>query len=166
MEKLLKWLTVAGLGVSGGILLFEHNWELAITTLILPLLIALIPILFQNKTKKENSKPSRIKSWLTGRDFQKQFFTLLQYQHRDFDIKGLSTQTVHTLDLEQVFVELKLQPQVAHNTSSNPLSRKPNKLRSDSFPIWHFFGLLAEDEKAQNAKLAIVGPPGREKRPS
>src|SRR5215213_7580935 len=105
MEKVLKWLTVTGLTASGGVLLYEHKWELAITALILPLLIALIPIIFQNKANKETSNPSKIKSWLKGKDFQKQYFTLLQYQHRDFDIKGLSTQTIHTLALEQVFVE-------------------------------------------------------------
>jgi energy-coupling factor transporter ATP-binding protein EcfA2 len=160
MEKVLKWITVTGLSISGGILLYERNWELAITALILPLLIALIPIVFQNKAQKEDPDRSKIRGWLKGRDFQKQYFTHLQYQHRDFDIKGLSTQTIHTLELEQVFVELKLQPQVAHDTSSDPLSRKPNKLRSDSFPIWHYFSLLANDEKAQNAKIAIVGPPG------
>src|SRR5690242_4177480 len=123
MEKVLKWLTVTGLTASGGVLLYEHKWELAITTLVLPLLITLLPILFQNKAQKENSSSSNMRSWLKGKDFQKQYYTLLQYQHRDFDIKGLSTQTIHTLDLEQVFVELKLQPQVAHNTSADPLSR-------------------------------------------
>ena len=35
----------------------------------------------------------------------------LIYRHRDFDVKGLSTQGIYTLELEQVFVELSIAPQ-------------------------------------------------------
>ncbi len=161
MIKILRWLLTTILVLIGLYYFFyKGNLEMAVTTLIVPLLIAILPLLFQNKSEKANTSESQLGSWRNGWDFQKQYSTLLQYQHRDFDIKGLSTQTIHTLDLEQVFVELKLQPQVAHNASPDPLSRKPNKLRSDSYPIWRFFTLLSDDEKSQNAKLVIVGPPG------
>ncbi len=161
MKKILGWLLIISLSLVGlYYFLRTGNLEGAVTTLIVPLLIAILPMLFQSKSEKANTSESRLRSWRTGKDFQKQYSTLLQYQHRDFDIKGLSTQTIHTLNLEQVFVELKLQPQVAHNTSSDPLNRKSNKLRSDSYPIWRFFNLLSDDEKSQNAKIVIVGPPG------
>src|SRR5690349_21406473 len=159
LRRVFSWSSVAGFLTAAGY--FWQKGDLEIALAFVGILVSIVPFLFHKPSAaNEKSSNSRLKSFFQGQDFRKKYFTLLQYQHRDFDIKGLSTQTIHTLDLEQVFVELKLQPQVAHNTSSDPLSRKPNKLRSDSFPIWHFFSLLAEDEKMQNAKIAIVGPPG------
>ncbi len=160
MLKILRWILIGILFIIASYFWYKGDVDLALTSLILPLLVGLLPLLFQNRSEMERTNRRGSQSLFNGKDFQKQYFTLLQYQHRDFDIKGLSTQTIHTLNLEQVFVELKLQPQVAHNISSDPLSRKPNKLRTESSPIWRFFSLLADDEKAQNAKIAIVGPPG------
>jgi predicted NACHT family NTPase len=114
-------------------------------------------LLFQNNPSANTSASS---GFLKNKDFQKQYLTLLGYQNRDFDIKGLSTQTIHTLELEQVFVELKFQPQAAHKATANLLNNVSGKKRSDSYPIWQFFAMLSENEKSQNAKIVIVGPPG------
>jgi energy-coupling factor transporter ATP-binding protein EcfA2 len=159
VSKAIRLIIIAVVLLLAGYFLVKRDFYSALTTIGIPLLFELLSRLGPEKSEKERPESS-LKIFFKGRDFKKQYFTLIQYQHRDFDIKGLSTQTIHTLDLEQVFVELKLQPQVAHNTSSDPLSRRPNKLRSDSYPIWRFFSLLSNDEKSQNAKLVIVGPPG------
>src|SRR5438876_113293 len=45
----------------------------------------------------------------------------LTFQHRDFDIKGLSTQSIYTLELEQVFVDLSIDPKPIHQVLSNPI---------------------------------------------
>jgi predicted NACHT family NTPase len=124
------------------------------------LLVAIVPFLFQKGASGEQRKrDSWLKAFFNGQDFKKQYLIQLRYQNRDFDIKGLSTQTKFTLELDQVFVELKFQPQVAHKATADPLQNIPLKFRKDSYPIWRFFTLLG-DEKAQNPKIVIVGPPG------
>lgn len=160
MNKILRWSSAFGLSIIGIYLLYKGNWEAALTALVLPLLITLLPLLYQNKQQIENVTPSLTFSFFSNGTYLKQYTTLLRYQNRDFDIKGLSTQTEHTLELEQVFVELKLQSQAAHKTTADPLQNLSSKSRSDSYAIWHFFSLLSENENNPNPKLVIVGPPG------
>jgi len=128
-------------------------------TLVGAILGGFAQILFQGNPNQSVSFVSS-SGIFKNKNFQKQYFTLLGYQNRDFDIKGLSTQTALTLELEQVFVELKLQPQAAHKATTNPINNIPGKMRSDSYPIWQFFAVLSENEKRKNAKIVIVGPPG------
>src|SRR5579859_1737208 len=40
-----------------------------------------------------------------------------RYEHSDLDMKGISTRGTYTLDLEQVFVEVRIDPTPAHKVS-------------------------------------------------
>jgi energy-coupling factor transporter ATP-binding protein EcfA2 len=159
MLRLLRWSSIVGFTAIAGYFWQRGDWEIALTSIVLPLLVGFAPLLFQKAAEAEK-RETGFKSVFRSRDFKKKYFTLLRYQNRDFDIKGLSTQTDHTLELEQVFVELKLQTQVAHRTTSDPLQLIPAKFRGESYPIWRFLSLLSQEEKIQNPKIVIVGPPG------
>ncbi len=78
----------------------------------------------------------------------------LIYQHRDFDVKGLSTQGTYTLELQKVFVELSIVTTTSQKASSNFIG----SARSDTenHRIWHF---LRSDDPRFNT-LVILGPPG------
>jgi hypothetical protein len=162
--RTILWIVVAILLILCGYYYIQGDVEKAISTFIIPLALAVFGGIFQvvlqsNQDVDANGAPISSRGF-KNKDFQKQYFTLLGYQNRDFDIKGLSTQTVHTLELEQVFVELKLQPQAPHKATADPLNNIPGEMRSDSYPIWQFFTMLSENEKSQNAKIVLVGPPG------
>ena len=78
------------------------------------------------------------------------------YRHRDFDVKGLSTQGIFTLMLRDVFVELSIAPKTVHHVSADPVQQVPEELREGQHTVWQF--LAAEPMANQN--LAIIGPPG------
>src|SRR5579871_442245 len=59
-------------------------------------------------------------SWLFAH-YRYRYCQFLLQLHHDFDVKGLSTQGIHTLDLEQVYVNLRLDFQIPHRASPNPI---------------------------------------------
>lgn len=75
----------------------------------------------------------------------------LTYQHRIFDIKGLTVQGPHALELEKVFVELRLASHVLRNTG-NELVKIPPELERGRHSIWEIVS------KVPN--LAVIGIPG------
>lgn len=85
----------------------------------------------------------------------KRYLQHLIYRHRDFDVKGLSTQGTFNLMLEHVFVELSMAPQVIHQVSSDPV-RGGETLLDGQHTIW---GFLAVKPLADQS-LAILGAPG------
>src|SRR6266566_434716 len=77
------------------------------------------------------------------------------YEHRDLDLPGMSIQGEYTLDLEDVLVELRIDPKPAHKASSDPL-RLPEKLRTESQTIWDYL----RAKPLRDKHLAILGVPG------
>jgi hypothetical protein len=71
--------------------------------------------------------------------YRRHYCRYLLYQHRDVDVRGLSTQGIYTLELDQVFVELNIEPKPIHEISSDPL-RVPRELLGGSHPIWDYQG--------------------------
>ena len=84
--------------------------------------------------------------------YRKRYLQHLQHRHRSFDVKGLSTQGVYALEIEQVYVELTIDPTRGDIASSNPVS-KPNGGRHD---IWTF--LTSPQMRRQD--FAVLGAPG------
>ena len=84
--------------------------------------------------------------------FRKKYLQHLYYQCRDFDVKGLTTQGKYALELERVFVELRVDAAAPHETAAGAIPPLPAKLREGSHTVWDF---LAGDRN-----LAIIGPPG------
>ena len=63
----------------------------------------------------------------------------LSHRHRDFDVKGLSTQGIYTLMLQEVFVELSIAPQTLHDASVNPIqARIPEAMQAGQHTVWEF----------------------------
>lgn len=87
---------------------------------------------------------------------KKQYFKELQNRYWYFDVKGLSTQGPYHLNLQEMFVELKLTPMPIQNVSSNLISKFPYELNKASLPIWDFF----KNPELSKQNLAIIGAPG------
>ena len=98
----------------------------------------------------------------------REYYTYLLMRHRDFDVKGLTTQGVYTLELERVFVDLGLgfesqrRPkatssvfQLEGDVVSNPI-RAIKDNRRGRYDLWSF--LTAK--KMQGRNFVIIGPPG------
>ncbi len=84
--------------------------------------------------------------------YRKRYLTYLGYKHRSFDVKGLSTQGAHSIEIEQVFVELSVDPR-------SPTSIKPDPITSSAgerHTIWDYLEL----SHTEGANLAVIGAPG------
>ncbi len=77
------------------------------------------------------------------------YLKYLYYSHRTFDIKGLSTQGIYALELEQIFVDLSIAPDA--KLPENPI---PSELTSGGHTIWEYLAT------PNPCKLAILGAPG------
>lgn len=80
----------------------------------------------------------------------------IEFEHRTFDVKGLSTQNIYTLELEQVFVDLSLAPKAPHEASYNPIENLPENLQKGRHSIWSYLDM--GNSKPQH--LAVLGAPG------
>jgi hypothetical protein len=54
--------------------------------------------------------------------YQWRYQRFMEQQHRFFDVKGLTTQGPYSLMLHQVFVDLSLIPQPAHQVGADPMT--------------------------------------------
>ena len=88
--------------------------------------------------------------------YRKRYLEYLVYQHRSFDVKGLSTQGPYNLELEGVYVQLNVDPTATHGASANPLQDIPENLRSGSHAIWQYIN----DKNTLGQNYAILGAPG------
>lgn len=89
--------------------------------------------------------------------YKEEYFRVLHYQHRNFDVKGLTTQGVYTLELEKVFVDLALAPQSrGARVSADPLRSVPKNLKEGRHDLWTFL----TDKQMTGRNLAILGAPG------
>lgn len=102
------------------------------------------------------------------RRLRREYNAYLLLRHRDFDVKGLTTQGIYTLELERVFVDLAIgfesrrhaKPaasafQVEREPLSNPL-RSVTDNKKGRYDLWAF--LTAK--KLQGRNFVILGPPG------
>ena len=87
---------------------------------------------------------------------RKRYLTQLLYEHRNVDVKGLTTQAAVAIELEQVFVDLSMETRAAREVSADMIRRVPEKLRAGRQQLWTFLKGLPEEAP----KLAILGPPG------
>lgn len=87
--------------------------------------------------------------------YHRQYYAYLLYQHRDFDVRGLNTSGTFALELDQVFVELRIDPSTPQKAIINPVQAPP-KFLEGSHTIWHY--LTSAQLRQQH--LVIIGPPG------
>ena len=86
-------------------------------------------------------------------NFQSHYHEPMWYQHRNFDVKGFSTQGPHTLELERVFVQLQVASTVPSKAEYNPIP-VADELEKGQHDIWEFL------QSDQSRSLVIIGPPG------
>jgi hypothetical protein len=79
-----------------------------------------------------------------------------QYEHRHLDVRGLTTQGTYTLELEQVFVDLRIEATAPHEASHDPLRRLPETLQEGSHALWEYL----ESPLLRDLHLVILGAPG------
>lgn len=95
--------------------------------------------------KIENSFLAR---WRRYRLRYEEFMT---YQHRVFDVRGLTAQGPYALELERVFVELKLAPHSLRRAGANPFD-VPKELTTGRHSLWEVSKGIPQ--------LVIIGVPG------
>ena len=88
--------------------------------------------------------------------YRKRYLQHVIYRHRNFDVKGLNTQGIYTLELEQVFVDLSISPRAPHLISTDPIQTVPEELQKGRFSVWDFLGA----QQMEGQSLAIIGAPG------
>lgn len=76
------------------------------------------------------------------------------YEHRIFNVSGLRIQGMHAVEVEQVFVELRIAPEYSKKTATNLIGVKENP---ESQTIWTFLQKL---KKYDGIALSIIGSPG------
>src|SRR5436309_2995175 len=86
--------------------------------------------------------------------YHRRYLDWIFYRHRDFDVKGLTTQSTYNLELEQVFVDLTIQPPPPGGTPADPLRPFPKELTGRR-SIWDY---LTSDQFTDH--LALIGAPG------
>ena len=139
----------------------QNPWFIAIIVVIYEIIIIILNFIRKIWQHLEGTWIEQISGWLDIRlrfilsRYKSYYCEYLVYEHRDFDIKGLSTQGIYTLELEQVFVELGIVPTPAHQVSGDPL-KVPEALRIGGHSIWEY---LAADSLG-NQHLVIIGAPG------
>lgn len=135
---------------------------LLVIFLILGYEILLFVLRFTGKIWQQLEAPlaERIAQWLTLRTqeltsrYYRRYCQYLVSEHQVFDVKGLSTRTAHDLALEQVFVDLHIQPVPSHQVSADPLHQSPSL--QGTHTIWDYLSTPT----LANLHLVVLGAPG------
>jgi len=96
--------------------------------------------------------------WLVTANFKRKYYQQLIFQCRDYRTQGLKTKGPFALNLEKVFVPLRIGPESIGQISSNMLKAKASE---NDLSIWDL--LIKEKGAFSHQYLAILGPPGSEK---
>ena len=109
-----------------------------------------------------------LKSFVVRRlsGFQSQYYQQLIYTCRHYRTQGLQTKGPCTLDLEKVFVPLRVAPESARNISSALIQSRDNPKgvalsdREGGFTIWHFLAASRKSDNYNYRTIVIIGAPG------
>jgi predicted ATPase len=158
-------LLAGSVGVPGFVALFKpeiaHSPKTAIPLLLGWELLVLLGGTFAKVWEKLESRwVDRFTDWVDYHlqaifsRYRRHYLKWIFYRHRDFDVKGLTTQSTYNLELEQVFVDLTIEPRPPHATSTDPIRPLPKELTGRR-QIWDY--LTSKDFKNN---LALIGAPG------
>src|ERR1700682_2870189 len=121
------------LGLSGGAALwiFNHTNLISVPAAAIAAVLwtAFVGLTSKIWARVEKTVVELIGDWLDIhiRDFasryRKRYLDHLQHRHRTFDVKGLSTQGIYALEIEQVYVELTVDPRQAAEASPDPIAK-------------------------------------------
>ncbi|MCA9886266.1 MAG: NACHT domain-containing protein, partial [Anaerolineae bacterium] len=88
--------------------------------------------------------------------YEKKYREYLHYWNRTVDVKGLSTVGTYSIDLEKVFVELRLSFENQAKTSADIVPEELIQLSRKRHGLWE----LLQFEALSSKPLVILGPPG------
>lgn len=136
---------------------------LLITGMVVVYEVLLFLMRFANDIWQLLKKPliDHIARWITLRvqeltsRYHRRYCELLIFEHQVFDVKGLSIRSAHALGLEQVFVDVQMDPKAPQETSADLLGL-PDHLCQGTHSIWDY---LSSPELTHH-HLVIVGAPG------
>ncbi|HEY9638894.1 MAG TPA: NACHT domain-containing protein [Coleofasciculaceae cyanobacterium] len=163
-DTLLSWgLPGAGVGLSLHFGL-SGQWGEAIAALIGTALLTFVIKVFTKLDPRLDAlaawsvhqlEQGSLQLWwhLTGQ-FQGRYYQALIYQLRDFRVQGLKTKGPFALDLQKVFVPLRVAPESADRVPSALIPAKD----SGSLSIWNFLAELSRQPSFR--RMVILGPPG------
>jgi energy-coupling factor transporter ATP-binding protein EcfA2 len=110
--------------------------------------------------KKEPQAVDAVAEWVTVAflnlfsRFRRRYNRQVIYDYRVFNVRGLRTTGTYTLEVEKVFVELRIAPGHLQQAGVNPTAFKEV---SGSQPVWEFLRRMKAQE---TIALAVIGPPG------
>jgi len=90
--------------------------------------------------------------------FHRRYNRQVYYDHRFFNVRGLRTQGNFTLELERVFVELRIAP--AAGSISGRINLLADVELQGSKPIWDFLRVVRRKEPETAPAFAVIGAPG------
>jgi hypothetical protein len=159
-------LVATSVGVPGSLVaLFkdkalQHPWITLLCVATWELVVLISSLITDVWSKLRSRWVDRLADWVDHSlqalfsRYRRRYLDWIFYRHRDFDVKGLTTQSVYNLELEQVFVDLTIQPPPPGGNPADPLRPFPKDLTGRR-SIWDY--LASESFKDH---LALIGPPG------
>ena len=93
--------------------------------------------------------------WRFTSPFEKRYIQHLIYAYRDFRTQGTQTRGPFALDLEKVFVPLRVAPESLERIPSDMIRLSDTR---DSLQIWDFLAVVKRQPAFQ--RLVIIGAPG------
>lgn len=93
--------------------------------------------------------------WKLTAQFQGRYYESLIYAYRDFRTQGLKTKGPFTLDLEKVFVPLRVAPESVDRVTAGMLQAQRT---SEGLKIWDFLAQLRTQPAFR--RIVVIAPPG------
>ncbi len=184
VQKLTKYLGLSGsgLGLSGTVAaLMAGNGQIALASAMLTIALIIVAIAYKfvsgvtnrvlDKIEEELEKAEEplatwivkgLKTfvidlwWSLNPQFQRSYYRSLVEYFREFKIEGFRI-GLPVLDLEDVFVPLRVDPEIPENISGGMISAYSE---SESQTIWDFLAQSTKKKFSNYRRLAVIGPPG------
>ncbi|MBW4658940.1 MAG: NACHT domain-containing protein [Drouetiella hepatica Uher 2000/2452] len=96
--------------------------------------------------------------WSVTGQFQGKYYQTLIYRLRDFRVQGLKTKGSFSLDLQKVFVPLRVAPESADRVPSDLIQTLIQARENNKLGIWDFLAVLPQQPSFR--RMVILGPPG------
>ena len=142
---------------------FAHHPALTVVGLIAWEALVLIGgLLGKALGKLQDEWASQLADWLGGllrrimSRYTPHYRYFLSRIHHDVDLRGLSTWGMHSLAMEDVFVDLSLMPELAYRVPTGAVGSSAGAAAPDAIrhSIWELL------ERYPKEPLAVLGPPG------
>ena len=158
--QLILWI-LAAVGVPSAALTWANDqlpnnpWTLLSLAVAWVVLVAAARIVTQIWQGQEGRFVKSVEKRLNRANpfYRRRYLRHVVGRNRNFDVKGLTTQSTYNLELRRVFVDLAIAPRSSAFSSADPIRQVPPELRGQH-SIWEYL------RNPQLQHLAIVGPPG------